>query len=107
MEINDLLAAALIGTVAGAVDVIPMIIRKLDKASCISAFTHYFVLGLVIPFVSWNLEPWLTGIIVSFLSAMPVMVLVFAKDRKAIIPMILFSVVLGACIGLAGATFIG
>ena len=31
----------------------------------------------------------------------------FIKNKKAIIPMILFSLILGAGIGLAGAKFIG
>ncbi|PKP05384.1 MAG: hypothetical protein CVU11_00325 [Bacteroidetes bacterium HGW-Bacteroidetes-6] len=104
---NDFLIAVLIGLCAGVIDVIPMIIMKLDRIANISAFTHYFVLGLIIPFVNWDLEPWITGVIVSFLSALPVMIIVFPKDKKAIIPMIVFSLILGAGIGLAGAEFIG
>ena len=84
-----------------------MIIMKLDKIANISAFAHYFVLGLIIPFVNWDLSPWITGMIISFLSALPVMILVFPKDKKSLIPMTIFSIVLGAGIGLAGARFIG
>ncbi len=104
---NNFLIAIIIGLVAGLIDLIPMIIQKLDKTSCISAFIHYFVLGLIIPFVSWDLEPWLKGIIISVLMALPVMVIVYSKDKKAIIPMAIFSLILGAGIGLAGAKFIG
>lgn len=104
---NDFLIAVLIGLCAGIIDVIPMIIMKLERIANISAFTHYFILGLIIPFVNWNLEPWITGVIVSFLSALPVIIIVFPKDKKAIIPMIVFSLILGAGIGLAGAEFIG
>lgn len=104
---NDFLIAVIIGTVAGLIDVVPMIIMKLDKVASISAFTHYFVLGLVIPFVDWGLSPWLSGIIISFITALPVMIIVFPKDKKALIPMSIFSIVLGAAIGLAGAKFIG
>lgn len=104
---NDLLIAAIIGIIAGLIDVIPMLIMKLERAANISAFTHYFVLGLIIPFVDLGIKSWLTGVIVSFLFALPVMIIVGAKDRKSIPPMILFSILLGAGIGLAGAKFIG
>ena len=104
---NDFLIAIIIGTVAGLIDVIPMIIMKLEKVANISAFVHYFVLGLIIPFVNWGIEPWLKGIIISFLSALPVMIIVYPKDKKALIPMIVFSLILGAGIGIAGAKFVG
>ncbi len=104
---NNFLIAVLIGLTAGLLDVIPMIIMKLDKVANISAFTHYFVLGLVIPFVNWDLNPWVTGMIISFLSALPVMIIVAPKDKKSLIPITIFSIVLGAGIGLAGARFIG
>ena len=104
---NNFLIAILIGLVAGIIDVVPMIIQKLDKESCLSAFVHYFALGLIIPFMHWNSAPWLTGICISLLTALPVMILVYRKDRKAILPMLLFSILLGAGIGLAGAKFIG
>lgn len=103
---NDLLIAIIIGLVAGLIDVTPMIIMKLEKAANISAFVHYFVLGLIIPFVEWEMAPWLKGAIISFLSSIPVMIIVYPKDKKAIIPMIIFSLILGAGIGIAGAKFI-
>lgn len=46
---NDLLIAIIIGLVAGLIDVTPMVIMKLEKVANISAFVHYFVLGLIIP----------------------------------------------------------
>lgn len=104
---NDILIAVIIGLVAGLIDVTPMIIMKLEKVANISAFVHYFVLGLIIPFVNWDIDPWLKGIIISFLSALPVMIIVYPKVKKAIIPMIVFSLILGAGIGIAGAKFIG
>ena len=104
---NDFLIAIIIGLVAGLIDVTPMIIMKLEKVANISAFVHYFVLGLIIPFVGWDIAPCIKGIIISVLSALPVMIIVYPKDKKAIIPMIVFSLILGAGIGIAGAKFIG
>lgn len=104
---NDILIALIIGIIAGIIDITPMVIMKLEKTANISAFIHYFVLGLIIPFVDWGIPPWITGIIIALLTAIPIMIIVFPKDKKAIIPMVLFSLTLGAGIGLAGAKFIG
>jgi len=104
---NSFLIALLIGIVAGAIDALPMIIRKLEKTASLSAFFHYLVLGLIIPFVNWGIEPWLKGLIIAELTAIPVMIIVYPKDKKVLIPMILFAAVLGSGIGIAGAKFIG
>lgn len=104
---NNFLIAAVIGLTAGIIDVVPMIIMKLDKTSCISAFVHYLVLGFIIPFIYFGINPIITGIIVSFITALPVMVIVFSKDKKSIIPITIFSIILGAAIGFAGDKFIG
>jgi len=103
---NNIFIALLIGCVAGLIDVIPMIIQKLDKRDCISAFMHYFALGLIIPFVDWGIPVWIQGIAIALLTAIPIMIIVYRKDKKAIVPMILFAFILGAGIGLAGAKFI-
>lgn len=103
---NDILIAATIGLTAGLIDVTPMILMKLERNASISAFVHYFVLGMIIPFVDWHVSPWIKGVLISFLTALPFMIIVYPKDKKAIIPMVLFSILLGAGIGVAGAKFI-
>jgi len=104
---NDFLIAIIIGLVAGLIDVTPMLLMKLEKSASVSAFAHYFALGLIIPFVGWEIAPWIKGIVIALLTAIPTMIIVFPKDKKAIIPMIVFSMILGAGIGIAGAKFIG
>ncbi len=104
---QNILIALIIGVIAGLIDVIPMIVRKLNKTSCISAFIHYLALGLIIPFINWELEPWIKGMIISLILSLPVMVIVFSREKRAIIPMTIFALILGAGIGIAGAKFIG
>ncbi|MBI9062202.1 MAG: hypothetical protein JEZ14_09445 [Marinilabiliaceae bacterium] len=104
---NSILIALLIGIIAGLIDVIPMMIQKLDKFACWSAFIHWVVLGLIIPFVNWDMAPWLKGIVIAELTAIPVLIIVFPKDNKAVLPIVVFSVFLGAGVGAAGALFIG
>ncbi len=96
-----------IGIVAGIIDVLPMIRQKLDKYSCISAFVHWIVLGLVIPFVDWSIQPWLKGLVIAELFAIPVVIITYPRDQKAILPILLFSAFLGAGVGSAGAYFLG
>ncbi len=104
---QTILIAFAIGLTAAAIDVVPMIIQKLEKSACISAAVHWIVLGFIIPFLNWGLAPWLTGMLAALLASVPIMVLVFEKDRKAIIPITVFSLALGAGVGCSGAYFIG
>jgi len=104
---NDIYIALLIGIMAGIIDVIPMIIQKLDKNASQSAFVHWVVLGMIIPYVNWDMQPWLKGIVIAFLTAIPIMIIVYQQDKKALIPMSIFSIILGAGVGLAGAKYIG
>ncbi len=100
---NNILIALCIGVVAGIIDVTPMIIQKLDKTANWSAFIHWVVLGLIIPFVHWDIDPWLKGLIIGVLTTVPVMIIVAQNDKKAIIPMTLFSAILGIGVGVAGS----
>jgi hypothetical protein len=103
---KNIVIALLIGFVAGIIDVVPMLIQGIATAACISAFIQWIVLGLLIPYVQWNIQPWLKGLIIAELLALPILVLVFAKEPLSIIPIIIFSAILGILVGLAGARFI-
>ena len=85
----------------------PMIIQKLDKFACISAFIHWIVLGLIIPYVNWDIQPWLRGLLIALLTAIPIIIIVYPQDPKGLIPMFIFSAILGIGIGVTGAKFIG
>jgi len=99
---NNFLIALLIGLSAGIIDALPMIVQKLDKYAVASAFVHWVVLGLIIPFVDWNMAPWLKGLIIGELSAIPVILIIFKQDKKAAIPILAMSAVLGIGVALAG-----
>ena len=103
---HNILVALIIGIVAGILDIIPMLIQKLDKFANLSAFTHWVILGLIIPFVSWNIDPWLKGLIIGELSAIPVILMVWKHDKKSFIPILLMAALLGIGIAIAGARFI-
>ncbi len=104
---NDIFIALTIGFIAGLVDIVPMIIQKLNKQDTLSSFLHYLALGIIIPYVHWGIAPWIKGIVIALITAIPIMIIVYKTDKKAVLPMIVFSLILGAGIGLAGAKFIG
>jgi len=104
---NDIFIALGIGVIAGIIDIIPMIMQKLNKSATISAFVYWIALGLIIPYINWDIAFWLKGSIVALLTAIPIMIIVYSQDKKAIVPMTVFSIILGAGVGITGAKFIG
>ena len=45
---DKLLFSAIIGLVAGVIDIIPMIMQKLPRYSTVSSFLHYFFVSIII-----------------------------------------------------------
>ena len=76
--------ALMTGAVAGALDIIPMIAQKLSFRSCLSAFLQYFFAGPIVfysnlPYLPW----WADGMAVTLMMALPVVLILTGKDRKA------------------------
>ena len=100
---DTLLLSAIIGIVAGIIDVIPMVVQKLDKRATVSAFLQYFFVSIIIvnidlPHLVW----WLQGGLISVALALPVVVLVASEDRKAVPIILTMAAILGTLIGVAG-----
>lgn len=94
-----------IGFAAGIIDIIPMIINKLDKKAILSAFLQYFFVSIVIlninlPNIAW----WLQGGIVSLCLALPIILIVSRNlnEKKAPPIMVAMSIILGTLISIAG-----
>lgn len=100
-----ILAALLIGIGAGIIDVIPMIIRKLNKYATWSAFAHWVILGFIISYIDLPVSPWLKGLIVGVISSIPILILVSEEDKKAIPPILIMSIIMGVAVGIASAKF--
>ncbi len=102
----NIIKALIIGIMAGIIDAVPMIIQGLDWYATASAFIHWTVLGLVIPFVKWNMPAWLKGLLIGELATLPIMVIVFKSEPFSVLPIVSFSAVLGILVGIAGAKMI-
>ena len=102
---DKLLFSAIIGLVAGVIDIIPMIMQKLPlpRYSTVSAFFHYFFVSIIIlnvdiPHIPW----WLEGGVVGLAITIPMLIQVGHSDKKSL-PIIAFNaVILGTLVGLAG-----
>jgi hypothetical protein len=100
---RTLFISMIIGVAAGIIDIIPMIIQKLDKKATLSAFLQYFFVSIVIvninlPGVIW----WAQGGIISLALALPVIIIVSGNDKKAIPIIASMAIILGTLISIAG-----
>lgn len=100
---TKLLVSIGVGAVAGIIDVIPMLMQKLDKFSNWSAFVHWVVLGVIISYIQVPLAPWLKGFVVAECCVLPVIILVAKTDCKSIVSMVVMSAILGIAVGVATA----
>ena len=100
---DKLFLSVIIGLVAGIIDIIPMVIQKLDKRASISAFLQYFFVSIIIvnidlPHIAW----WLQGGLISVALALPVVVIVSTQDKKSVPIILTMALILGTLIGVAG-----
>ena len=99
---NSIIGSIIIGIVAGAFDVLPMILKKMDKSACISAFIQYVVVAFIIvhtdiPGISW----WIEGGLISLLMALPIIIIVAKNDSKAVPIIVMNALALGLLISQA------
>ena len=98
-NIKKILTSILLGIIAGVIDVIPMVVQGLNWYANLSALSHWVVLGVIIPYVSWEIKPWIKGLIIAELSAIPILIIVAEKDLNSLIPIIAMSAILGSSVG--------
>ncbi len=103
---NNIFKAFFIGISAGILDSVPMILQGIDCYASASAFVHWTVLGLIIPFVKWNMPSWLKGLLIGELATLPIMIIILKGEPLTLIPVSIFSAVLGVLVGITGARFI-
>ena len=99
---QTLIAAVLTGILAGAIDTVPMVVRKMPRYSIVSAFCHYLIVSLVVFYIDVPQLCWVfKGGVVALLLAVPMAIQVGGTDRKAVGAMLAAAVVLGTLIGVA------
>jgi len=97
---KNIILAFVLGAGAGIVDIIPMIIQKLDKYSTTSAFVQWLVLGFVITFIKIpGVDGWLKGLITAVLLSLPIVIIVTKDDPKSVLIILFMSALLGSLVG--------
>lgn len=100
---NIILLSVLIGIVVGAIDALPMILKKLPKRAIVSAFLQYLFVSVIIinidlPNVVW----WIEGGLIALMMAIPIIIIIAETDKKSAPIILANAVVLGTLIALAG-----
>lgn len=100
---NVILLSVLIGIVVGAIDALPMILKKLPKRAIVSAFLQYLFISIIIinidlPNVVW----WIEGGLIALMMAIPIIIIIAETDKKSVPIILANAVVLGTLIALAG-----
>lgn len=104
--VNHIFIALGLGIVAAILDVIPMIIQKRPRFTIYSMFLQWVFLGLVIPFVDWDVEPWLKGLILGLSGMMPATITVFYNNRPAVLSTLIFGGLFGMAISIVASNLI-
>lgn len=96
----SILIALILGVFAGAVDSLPMLRMNVPRFSILAIFAQWVIIGVLIPFVSWEIPVWSKGLIIGELGMVPFMIIAWYRNKKSIIPTALMAAVLGTAIAL-------
>jgi len=96
---KKILIGILVGTIAGIIDVIPMMIQKLSWDANISAFSMWVVIGFFLSTNNLKMNSILKGLLISFLAVLPVAIIIGWKEPLTLFPVSIMTIILG---GLSG-----
>lgn len=100
---NIILLSVLISIVVGAIDALPMILKKLPKRAIVSAFLQYLFVSVIIINIDLpNLVWWIEGGLIALMMAIPIIIIIAETDKKSVPIILANAVVLGTLIALAG-----
>ncbi len=94
------------GLIAGLIDIIPMIIKKLDPLFIASAFTMWLVAGFLAGTLHLTGIPAVNGLLCALLVFLPLSFLIYRMDRAAMIQVCVTTVVLGLLVGFIPAVIL-
>lgn len=104
---ENYLIPLLIGLIAGAIDVLPMIKQKLGKHSICSAFAYHVIMPFIIFHLTIGITWWIRGGLVYLVCSIPILLLVSKDDKKSIPVIAATSVIIGTIVGVIFHFLIG
>lgn len=102
---NRFTKAVALGSLAGVIDVLPMVALNSNGWAMASAFAHWLVSGVLIVYVRAAMRPWLKGLLIGAASAVPVVLMVYPVEPQALAPITLMSLLLGSGVGYFAGKF--
>jgi len=104
---KDFLFSIVLGIAVGTIDIIPMIIKKLDTLFVLSAFFMWITVGILVPKMDVTGIFWADGILTAILVYIPLLFLILRLDRQALPQITLTTLILGALTGGLNRFFFG
>ncbi|MFA6391968.1 MAG: hypothetical protein WCW66_04440 [Patescibacteria group bacterium] len=89
----------LLGTLAGIIDVVPMVLQKLTWDANLSAFSLWIISGFLIATSNLKIKGIAKGIIISFLVLLPSAIIIGWQEPFSLIPIFIMTLILGSALG--------
>ena len=96
---NKIVVGIIFGTVAGILDVIPMLMQKLTWDANLSAFSMWIIFGFFLSITSLKFKGVLKGLAISFLILLPNLFIIGWKEPLSLIPILIMTTILGSLSG--------
>jgi len=88
-----------LGTIAGIIDLILMLIQKMPLNACLSAFTMWLVIGLFVSLIDMKINHIIEGVLIALLVFLPNSFIIGWNKPGSLLPVIVITVILGGIIG--------
>jgi len=88
-----------LGTIAGLIDMIPMLIQKLPVNAYLSAFTMWVVTGFFISLIDMKINHIIEGILIALLVFLPNSFIMGWNNPGVLLPTIIITIILGGITG--------
>jgi hypothetical protein len=88
-----------VGTVAGIIDFIPMIIQRVPVNGCLSALFMWIVTGFIISTSTLKLAGVLKGAVLSLLILLPMTFIIAWGEPFTLVPIGVMTIILGGACG--------
>jgi hypothetical protein len=88
-----------LGTMAGVIDLVPMIIQKLPFNADLSAFVMWIVIGFFISIVDLRISHVLKGIAIALLILLPNTFIIGWENPLKLVPITVMTIILGGLTG--------
>jgi len=96
----------MLGLGAALIDVLPMVIKKLEKPFIISALCFWLIAGILVPRITIGGPGWLKGLLICLMILIPLLPLIYQQDKGALPQIVASTLLLGSLLGFLSGKWI-